>query len=161
MPNDFWEDFENFSFVPLIVAPTYPRDHDLNKLLSSLLELHIFWPYGSWGKILSLLCILVFSSVNPNLRSHHTPGDLDLNKVESTLPEDASTQIKTILAFWYLRSFQRFVSIYSYKRFRPLYKPQVTSFSCQMFLRMRFQQIFLYVFLCRILVPHCRLHPSP
>ena len=34
----------------------------------------------------------------PQLWPHPTPGDHDLNKLESTLPEDASTQVKAFQA---------------------------------------------------------------
>ena len=40
---------------------------------------------------------------DPPLWPHPIPGDHDFHNFESTLPEDASTQVSTFLAEWFLR----------------------------------------------------------
>ena len=52
---------------------------------------------------------------------HPTPGGNDFQNFESTLPEDAVTQVSAFLADYFLRRrFFKIYSIYSYIKIRPL-----------------------------------------
>ena len=55
----------------------------------------------------------------PLLRPYPTPGDHDLNKLESTLPEDASILINFPSVMVFEKKILKIFSIYSYVKLHP------------------------------------------
>lgn len=43
-----------------------------------------------------------YKNSTPGLWPHPIPGDHDLNKLESLLPKDASTEVAAIIVKWFL-----------------------------------------------------------
>lgn len=100
-PNSFWKDFKDYTFNSYeknwppspIVAPTNPGDHDLNKHEPTIDEEDNF-------SVQMVFKIRDFPHVFPckiwplhSLWLHLTSRDIDLNKLDIKLPENASMHI--------------------------------------------------------------------
>ena len=114
----------------------------------------------------------------PQLWPHPTPGDHDLNKLESTLPEDAFILICTFLAWlFFKRKFWKMFSIYSFVKLDPpLVAPPLPrepwfeqtwiyttwgclntslSFSGRIVFEKKIFKELLCILLCKTLIRHC------
>ena len=81
-----------------------PRDHDFHNFESTLPEdastqvSAFLADYFLRRRILKIYSIYSYVKLRPPIVPHPTPRDHDFHNFESTLPEDASTQISAVLA---------------------------------------------------------------
>lgn len=88
-----------------IVAPTYHRGLDLNKFESTLhgdasTQISLFLENWFLGRYLKSFLFILFRKISTLFWAKSLPHDHELNKLESSLPRNASTQITT---FWTYR----------------------------------------------------------
>lgn len=85
----------------------YPRESWLKKKLPEDVSqmFPLLWPIGFWeeGFLKHFLYICHCVKIWPLIVRHLTPGDHDLNKLESTLHDDVSTQVTAFLVGRFLR----------------------------------------------------------
>lgn len=99
------------------------------------------WLIDFLEKIFKGLLFIFLFKIRPPLWFNPTQGDHDLNKLEITLHEDASTQVSPYLPNLFLRisCLKRFFSIYYYEKIQPLLRPHPTRCceqACLPYLRM-------------------------
>lgn len=88
----------------IVTRPT-PWDHDLNRLESKLPEdasIQVKASLATWFLRRRFKNIFIFKILskkfNPPLWSRPYPGEHEFNKLDNTLPKDASTKVTAFLA---------------------------------------------------------------
>lgn len=94
-------------FDPPHCGLPYPRESWLKKKLPKDVSqmFPLLWPIGFWEEVFlkHFLYICHCVKIWPLIVRHLTPGDHDLNKLESTLHDDVSTQVTAFLVGRFLR----------------------------------------------------------